>query len=314
MIKKENLDKTSAWPFVEAKKMLRERKSIIEKKGKITLQTGYGPSGLPHIGTFGEVARTSMIVNALKHLTDVPAEIITFSDDMDGLRKVPDNVPNKKILLAGVFLGFHFALFFRSVQLTSIAEAALLGTVAPVFTEFYSIMFQKKRLSIKVLGGLFLALLGAYTLLSQSSFSDTSTFGNVLAVLCSAAMAVVLLVGKDVRKSVGLFEYSRWLFFYAAACLLLISLYQNVNVFSFSFQDFGWFVFLAAIPTMVGHNIFYFLVKTLSATTVAAVPLGEPVISSVGAFFLFNEPVGPFVFLGGSITLIGVYIIIRNDD
>ena len=98
MIKKENLDKTSAWPFVEAKKMLRERKSFIEKKGKITLQTGYGPSGLPHIGTFGEVARTSMMVNALKHLTDLPTEIITFSDDMDGLRKVPENVPNKELL------------------------------------------------------------------------------------------------------------------------------------------------------------------------------------------------------------------------
>ena len=98
MIKKENLDKTSAWPFVEAKKLLRERKNYIEKKGKITLQTGYGPSGLPHIGTFGEVARTSMIVNALKNLTDLPTEIITFSDDMDGLRKVPDNVPEKKLL------------------------------------------------------------------------------------------------------------------------------------------------------------------------------------------------------------------------
>ena len=98
MIKKENLDKTSAWPFVEAKKMLRERKSFIEKKGKIILQTGYGPSGLPHIGTFGEVARTSMMVNALKYLTDLPTEIITFSDDMDGLRKVPDNVPQKEIL------------------------------------------------------------------------------------------------------------------------------------------------------------------------------------------------------------------------
>ena len=98
MIKKENLDKTSAWPFVEAKKMLRERKSFIEKKGKITLQTGYGPSGLPHIGTFGEVARTSMMVNALNQLTDLPTEIITFSDDMDGLRKVPENVPNQKIL------------------------------------------------------------------------------------------------------------------------------------------------------------------------------------------------------------------------
>ena len=98
MIKKEVLDKTSAWPFVEAKKMLRERKSFIEKKGKITLQTGYGPSGLPHIGTFGEVARTSMMVNALKQLTDLPTEIITFSDDMDGLRKVPENIPNQNLL------------------------------------------------------------------------------------------------------------------------------------------------------------------------------------------------------------------------
>ena len=98
MIKKENLDKTSAWPLVEAKKILRERKLFIEKKEKIILQTGYGPSGLPHIGTFGEVARTSMIVNALKQLTDFPTEIITFSDDMDGLRKVPDNVPQKELL------------------------------------------------------------------------------------------------------------------------------------------------------------------------------------------------------------------------
>ena len=123
MIKKENLDKTNAWPFVEAKKMLRERKSFIEKKGKITLQTGYGPSGLPHIGTFGEVARTSMIVNALKQLTDLPTEIITFSDDMDGLRKVPDNVPNQKLFLI-CFYQFlklvsliHFRFLDRSVKM-----------------------------------------------------------------------------------------------------------------------------------------------------------------------------------------------------
>ena len=98
MIEKTNLDKTNAWPFVEAKKILWEKKTSIEKKGKITLQTGYGPSGLPHIGTFGEVARTSMIVNALNHLTNLPKEIITFSDDMDGLRKIPNNVPNQEIL------------------------------------------------------------------------------------------------------------------------------------------------------------------------------------------------------------------------
>ena len=98
MIDKAILEKTNAWPFVEAKKILRDKKASIEKKGKIILQTGYGPSGLPHIGTFGEVARTSMVVNALNHITDLPKEIITFSDDMDGLRKVPDNIPNSKKL------------------------------------------------------------------------------------------------------------------------------------------------------------------------------------------------------------------------
>ena len=98
MIDKANIEKTNAWPFVEAKKVLRERKKNIDDKGKIILQTGYGPSGLPHIGTFGEVARTSMVVNALNQLTDLPKEIITFSDDMDGLRKVPGNIPNQEKL------------------------------------------------------------------------------------------------------------------------------------------------------------------------------------------------------------------------
>ena len=71
------IQSTSSWPFVEVRKLLKDRKELIKKKNKITFQTGYGPSGLPHIGTFGEVARTSMIVNALKHLTNFPTEIIT---------------------------------------------------------------------------------------------------------------------------------------------------------------------------------------------------------------------------------------------
>jgi len=98
VIDKSIIQATSSWPFVEARKLVKERQKIYEKKGKITLQTGYGPSGLPHIGTFAEVARTTMIVNAIKQIIDIPTEIITFSDDMDGLRKVPDNVPNKEIL------------------------------------------------------------------------------------------------------------------------------------------------------------------------------------------------------------------------
>ena len=92
------IQSTSSWPFVEIRKLLKDRKDIIKTKNKITFQTGYGPSGLPHIGTFGEVARTSMMINVLKHIQKIDYELITFSDDMDGLRKVPENVPNKGLL------------------------------------------------------------------------------------------------------------------------------------------------------------------------------------------------------------------------
>ena len=89
---------TSSWPFVEVRKLLKDRKELIKKKNKIIFQTGYGPSGLPHIGTFGEVARTTMMINALNHIAEVDHELITFSDDMDGLRKVPENIPNDEVL------------------------------------------------------------------------------------------------------------------------------------------------------------------------------------------------------------------------
>ena len=223
-------------------------------------------------------------------------------------------VPNKKMFLAGVFLGAHFALFFRSIQLTSIAEATLLGTTAPIFTEIYGFVFQKKSPVFMVVLGLFVAFVGAGVLVSQGSFSETGTLGNIMAILCSIAMAFVLIVGKDIRKNVGVFEYTRWLFFFAACTLFVISLVVGVSVFSVSVEEFPWFVFLALVPTMIGHNIFYYLIKTLSTTTVAAVPLGEPVVSSLGALALFGEPIGLAVILGGGITLFGVFLVVRFGD
>jgi len=92
------IQSTSSWPFVETRKLLKDRKDIIKSKNKIIFQTGYGPSGLPHIGTFGEVARTTMMINALNHIQKIDYQLITFSDDMDGLRKIPDNIPNDEVL------------------------------------------------------------------------------------------------------------------------------------------------------------------------------------------------------------------------
>lgn len=87
-----------AWPFEEARKLLDRLDGKPPEKGYLLFETGYGPSGLPHIGTFGEVVRTTMVRRAFELLSDVPTRLFCFSDDMDGLRKVPDNVPNQELL------------------------------------------------------------------------------------------------------------------------------------------------------------------------------------------------------------------------
>jgi lysyl-tRNA synthetase class 1 len=92
-----------AWPFEEARRLIARLETLPGGRDKtVIFETGYGPSGLPHIGTFGEVARTSMVRHAFEVLTEGrwPTRLICFSDDMDGLRKVPDNVPNKELLAA----------------------------------------------------------------------------------------------------------------------------------------------------------------------------------------------------------------------
>ncbi len=89
---------SKAWPFEEARKILKRYEKGAPEKGYVLFETGYGPSGLPHVGTFGEVARTTMIRRAFEVLSDIPTRLICFSDDLDGMRKVPGNVPNPEAL------------------------------------------------------------------------------------------------------------------------------------------------------------------------------------------------------------------------
>jgi lysyl-tRNA synthetase class 1 len=89
---------SKAWPFEEARRLADRYRNAQPAKGHVLFETGYGPSGLPHIGTFGEVARTTMIRRAFEQISDIPTRLICFSDDLDGMRKVPENVPNQQML------------------------------------------------------------------------------------------------------------------------------------------------------------------------------------------------------------------------
>ncbi len=90
------LENAKSWPFEEARKIIARKQ--VKEKGFALLETGYGPSGLPHIGTFGEVARTTYVRKAFEALTGMKTKLYAFSDDRDGLRKVPDNIPNKELV------------------------------------------------------------------------------------------------------------------------------------------------------------------------------------------------------------------------
>lgn len=97
-VSREDALKGRAWPFEEARKLIARLGGKAPDKGYVLFETGYGPSGLPHIGTFGEVARTTMVRKAFELMTGLPTRLFAFSDDMDGLRKVPDNIPNQELV------------------------------------------------------------------------------------------------------------------------------------------------------------------------------------------------------------------------
>ncbi len=94
---------SNSWPFIEAKRILKKINNQTPKKGFVLFETGYGPSGLPHIGTFGEVVRTSFVKKAFELLApSIPTKLICISDDIDGLRKVPENLPNQELITANL--------------------------------------------------------------------------------------------------------------------------------------------------------------------------------------------------------------------
>ena len=93
-------ENSKAWPFIEARKIIERYENAPPEKGFVLFETGYGPSGLPHIGTFGEVARTTMVRHAFRQMSDLPTKLVAFSDDMDALRSVPTNVPGQEMLAA----------------------------------------------------------------------------------------------------------------------------------------------------------------------------------------------------------------------
>lgn len=228
----------------------------------------------------------------------------------------PISSSNKiKIIIAGILLGTHFALFYGAIALmpNNIANATVFGTMAPLFALFIEIYFGKP-ISKKLIFGLLIVLLGSSIMfIYDFSIDNNLTIGNILAILCSICFAFVFILSDKVNKTESSFNFSKNVFIYASLTLLLVGLFMNVPFLKISFSDFILLFILGIIPTILGHSILYYLIKYLRPTIVASIPLGEPFIASIFAWFLFDGQIlNTYIILGGLTTLLGLFIIIQN--
>ena len=215
-----------------------------------------------------------------------------------------------RTIVAGIFLGIHFILFFTAIKLTYIANATFLGTLAPLFTLIFEVLFFKRVYRMKIIFGLLITLSGAFVILvNDFNLSGNYTLGNYCAVLCSAIIAISLLIGEKVRRNESTIVYTRTLYLSAAVTLFVLSFLMNQSLLDFSTNDLYGLIFLGLVPTIIGHNSLYYAIKYVSPTIVATFPIGEPVIATILAYFIFGEIISPFIFVGGFFTIIGLIFI-----
>ena len=225
--------------------------------------------------------------------------------------KIKSNRNLRKIILAGILLGIHFALFFQAIKMTKIANATFLGTLAPIFTLFLEVVFLKRKFNKYILFGLLLSFIGAIIILSHNfDLSQQYTIGNFLAVICSLCLGVSFIIAEKVRQYENTIIYTRTLYLTASITLFIIAIMTNSDLIGFTNNDYMGLVFLGIVPTIIGHNVIYYSVKYVSPTIVSAFPLGEPVIATILAFFIFGQSIGLNIYLGGFVTFVGLFLII----
>ena len=267
------------------------------------------------------VSTSSLVV---RHLVDVPAVVIAFwrMAIASGIlwifsffhQSALSPLNRKRVFYSGVFLGFHFALFFSAVKLTSIANATVLGTLAPVFTLCVEKFFYRRSFNKVLILGLTISLVGAFIINGNDfSFNNKPFVGNLMAIVGSLFIALSWMIAEKVREDSDAITYSRSVFFVAAIVLFVISLFRTEAILNITLEHFGWFVFLGLVPTIFGHVILSFILKFVSPTMVASIPLGEPVVASGLALIFFNESLSLATLGGGTLVLIGLYFIIREQ-
>ncbi len=215
--------------------------------------------------------------------------------------------------IAGIFLAFHFILWFESLNYTSVASSTVLVTLQPLFAFIGTYFFFKEKLSIKTIVAGATAIFGSF-LISWGDFqvSGMALYGDMLALIACALITGYLLFGQDVRKRISLITYTMVVYSISTICLFFYVLFKGESFGPYSTMDWVCFLLLAIIPNLLGHTLFNWAIKWVSTNVISIAVLFEPIGAAILAFYIFSEKLMPSQIIGGLVVILGITIFVLD--
>jgi drug/metabolite transporter (DMT)-like permease len=217
------------------------------------------------------------------------------------------------VFLSGLFLSLHFAFWIASLKYTSVASSVVLVTTHPIFVGIGSWLFLKERIGMNLVLGIALSVLGSELIsYGDMSLSKEALMGDGFALLGAIAASGYLLVGRKMRKEQDLLSYIFPVYSTAGLILILLSLIFEKSFFGYSPSTYFFLFLLALIPQLIGHTTLNWALKYLPASMVAISILGEPIGSTIWAYFILGEGLSMWKVLGGVLIFAGILITLKK--
>ena len=217
------------------------------------------------------------------------------------------------LLLSGLFLSLHFAFWIASLKFTSVASSVVLVTTQPIFVTLWERFFLKEKRGPSFLLAIGLSLLGSVMIgYGDLRLSGVALWGDGLAVLGAITASGYFLVGRKMRKGQDLLTYIFPVYSMAGAVLIVLSLIFRQPFTGYSAPTYLFFILLAVVPQLIGHTTFNWALKFLPASMVVIAILGEPVGSTILAYFILGEGLTLWKVLGGISIFTGIVIALRT--
>ncbi|MEN2466937.1 DMT family transporter [Ornithinibacillus sp. JPR2-1] len=215
--------------------------------------------------------------------------------------------------LAGIFLAFHFILWFESLNYTSVASSVVLVTLQPIFAFLGTYLFFKERFTPGAIISMIIALLGS-VIISWGDFqiSGMALFGDILAFIGAIAITAYFLLGQNARRRLSLMTYTFVVYGVSSITLIIYNVLLQNPFTGYSTNYWLIFLALAIFPTFFGHTLFNWALKWLSTSTISMAIVFEPIGASVLAYFILGEKITWSQWLGGTIVIFGLFLFILS--